>query len=895
MKKTSWWAMLLSLFIALTVSVLQAVTAAPDQIDGLAAVAAADSEKTWAAVYEKNKINFYLLGNNGVAQKSFSIFRKSGELMAQIAYMTTDEQGRVYFIKQYTGAADGKYDTRQELVVYTPKLLPFGRFKTIRLDNKEDTENVLYSHIHISTSLILTGVSGDGDKIVRKAYDIDSLKDTGGSTIKNLRSYPADSDQGVYKVVTSGTDVVYVSKSGKVFLSEEHAENPVQIYPEAQTQLSSYASFICGNATGQVIIGEQNSGNILRLYTTDSRVEYLAEGGRAFGTFQYTGEDVLEMSFRRDSDTSYVAVVQGKNTGASELIACDKGEYFLITRISKGFIATFKKIFGNTVLYLLILLMLIGAVMGARVLVTQSRKIFVKLIFASIPLLILALTLFGAYSYTSYQSSLRSTYETKVEDQGNLLRALFSSTSFDKIISPQLYSSTEYTYLRTQMGTRDVHTGSAYYVDGKLYTGVDWNLPCLYPFGIHYSTTAQELYRAAALTGKQQSGAITDRFGERIACITPVGSSSGNTVFLLETSIFQAEINRQTTGFMRNYLIIALLCLISACALLLITFLRILRPLGDIIEGLDEFSKGNRTVRLVSTTNDELADISRVFNKMAKDIDIQIYNLRTMGETYYRFVPQQIFRLLGKNNLADIELGSAVEGKFSVLVANLYPRQGRMDLGNIQELTNRFFAIVHKVAGENGATLLSDSVGLRDLRIICPDGDAAVEAAIEAIAGIDEHNAKSPIFQRLDVSFFLHHTQICFCICGDGQRYVPAMISSELDSVLLQCEDFRRLSSRLIVTGESYGNLNAGKYFHRFIGYAGEGDEDRCGLYDFYDSSSPSLIRLLNDTRGAFDKALELFHQKRYYDAKNLFAVVLRENQYDNVARHYIFRCEKNL
>jgi len=895
MKKRSLWAILVLLIVALSASILQAVMTAPEQIDGLAGVAAADDGKTWAAVYEKNKIVFYLVGSNGVRQDSFSISRRNGESTAQIAHMTADSQGNVYFIKHYTGAFDGVYGERQELCVYTPGLLPFGRLKTTRLDGGEDSEGIRYLHALVSTSVILTGVSGDGDKLIRKAYDIESLKDTGSAAVKNLRTYPAGSGEGIYRAVAAGTDVVYISKTGKVFLSEEDAGIPVQIYPDAQSQLSSYASFIHEAAPGQVMIGEQKSGNIMRLYTQDGHVEYIAEGGRAFGALAYTGKDVLEMSFHPENDASWVAVAQKKTTGASELIVSDNGDISLITRVSDGFVRVFFKILGNTLLYSLALLAAIGAVLGLYRVVTRSRMILLKLILVSIPLLIVALVLFGAYSYGSYQSSLRGTYETKVADQGNLLRALFSSASFDKITSPEMFGSMEYNYLRATMGTRDVYTGSAYYVDGNLYTGVDRNLPCLYPFGIRHSSTARELYRTAALTGTQQAGVITDRLGERIVCITPAGSSSGDTVFLLETGIFQAEINRQTFGFLRNYLIISLLCLISACALLLVTFLRILKPLGDIAQGLSEFSKGNRTVRLESATNDELADIARVFNKMAKDIDVQIYNLRTMGETYYRFVPQQIFRLLGKDNLADVGLGSAVEGEYCVLVANLYLRQGRADFENIQELTNRFFAIVHKVAGENGGTLLTDSAGLRDIRIICPSGDAAVRAAMEAIARIDGHNAKNPIAQRLEVSFFLHHTKIGFGICGDDERYVPAMISSELDEALGRCEDFRRLSSRLIVTEAAYAVLEADKYYHRFIGYAGDGEDDRTGLYDFYDSSSPNLIRLLNDTLGAFNKAMTLYEQKRFYDAKNIFAVVLRENQYDNVARHYIFRCEKNL
>ena len=894
MKKSGKWIMASLLAAALLAAILHTASTARIQIDGLAAMAAGDGGKTWVALYERNNIAFYMAGYNGVMQKSFTIPRRSGAHTVQIAHMSVDSEGTVYYIKHYSNASTGQLTQRQELGVYTPKIMPLGRMRNIRLDNRGNSADIRYMHIHISTSLLLTGVSDDG--FIREVYDIDAVKDGGNTVIRGTREYPAaPGGEGVYKAVASGANVAFISKTGSVFLSEENAAFPTRIYPDYMGAYTTYASFIHESAPGQVIIGEQRSGNILRLYTDDGRVEYIAEGNRSLGGLTYTGRDILEMSFSSASENAWTAVVQDSRTGVTALAVNNNGEVSLITEISRGAFGLILAAVGRTVLYLLLILALIGAVLVIRKLVVNSRTIFLKLLFGSIPLLVLALVLFGAYSYVSYRGALLDTYITKVEDQGNLLRALVSGSSFDQISAPDMYGSIEYNYLRTIMGTRDVHTSSAYFVDGSLYTGVEDHLPALYPFGIRHSPGAWDLFRAAALTGEQQSGVITDRFGDRIVCITPVGSSWGNAAFLLETGVFQSEIDRQTAGFIRNYLIISLLCLVSACALLFITFRRTLKPLAEIAEGLDQFSKGNRYIRLESKTNDELADISRVFNKMARDIDTQIYNLKTMGDTYYRFVPQQIFHLLGKENLADVSLGSAVEGKFPVLAANLYLRQGLKDFESIRELTNLFFAIVHGVAGDNGATLLTDSAGLRDLWIICPDGSSAVKTAMEAIAGFDEHNARASISKRLDVSFFLHSTDIAFGICGDEGRYVPAMTSPDLDEMLHQCEDFRRLSSRLIVTEAVSDVLESSIHPRRFIGYAGNAGENAVGLYDFYGSSSANMIRMFDETLLAFEKSITLYVQGRYYDAKNMFAAVLRENQYDNVARHYIFQCEKKL
>ena len=48
----------------------------------------------------------------------------------------------------------------------------------------------------------------------------------------------------------------------------------------------------------------------------------------------------------------------------------------------------------------------------------------------------------------------------------------------------------------------------------------------------------------------------------------------------------------------------------------------------------------------------------------------------------------------------------------------------------------------------------------------------------------------------------------------------------------------------------------------------------------------------MKQSQHAFDKAMELYEKGFYYEAKNLYARVLRENPGDMAAKYYIFRCE---
>ena len=75
-------------------------------------------------------------------------------------------------------------------------------------------------------------------------------------------------------------------------------------------------------------------------------------------------------------------------------------------------------------------------------------------------------------------------------------------------------------------------------------------------------------------------------------------------------------------------------------------FMKILQPLFEIRQGMELFAGGDRDIRIEPETKDELAGISRVFNKMADDIDMQILNLKNLSDIYYKFMPMSMIRML---------------------------------------------------------------------------------------------------------------------------------------------------------------------------------------------------------------------------------------------------------
>lgn len=381
-----------------------------------------------------------------------------------------------------------------------------------------------------------------------------------------------------------------------------------------------------------------------------------------------------------------------------------------------------------------------------------------------------------------------------------MLMALFGTESFDGIEYPYDYTGDDYGYLRNQMNTRSVYTRIAYYERGELYTGVDSDAPCFYPFGIHMNAEADTLYLKAAYTGTAQTGVLRDENGERLVCVTPVGGLSSGTVYLLETGILMDNLRAYTRAYLLTYCGVAVLFLAAVSVVLAVVFRRVLSPISKIRNGLEQFAQGNRTIRLEEDDSDEFSGIVRVFNKMAGDIDVQIYNLRQTSATYFRFIPQKVFQLLGKENLGDLDLASGKRAAYHILSVDM-SLSGRLPEDAVKERTDRFFAIVDELCEEYGAVLLTDSVNLRRLQVICPSGgDSAVDIALSALTRLDAANAAAPVQSRMEAFFLVHRAEVYYGICGDEKRLVPAMISGEMDALAAQSAELRQFASRLVVT-----------------------------------------------------------------------------------------------
>ena len=784
-------------------------------------------------------------------------------------------------VNRYTGKLTG-----QELVVIDFDSI-FRKEKKVFELTAED--NYVYGWVNASGDTItLIASDPNGTRAVRSSYEFGSVLDDTLS-LKNSRYYPLKSGEGIYKAIGNGTDLVYISDSGKIYCANE--QEIWEVYPARTLDTLMYPTFIAYAASGAVYLEEHETGNIIRLTLEDGSEETVLSGNSPFGGSNlYTPRDVSVMSMVNLN--TFSALVRSGQDSSFQMLVCVEGSGHVIRGFQYGIPYMILEVLKTWLLYAIAILILCGILRVFFSAIRGGHTIMERLLSATIPLLVITMALFGYISFQYYGSAIQENFEKQTMDEGNMLAALFGQESFNEIEYPYDYSTEAYQYLSQQIATRDLYTRVIYYENGDLYIGVDVNYPCFYPFDITMTLPAEDLYRKAALTGEAVTGTIHDQQGERMVCVTPVGGLSGETVYLLETGVYTSNIDAYTATYVKDFVTVCATFLIIVMVVLMVLFYQILFPIGEIKRQMQLFADGDRSIRIQSASEDELTGITQVFNKMADDIDVQILNLERLSATYYRFVPPSIIGLLGKNNLAALTLGSNVKGNFAVLNVRMYPEES-LPLDQTEALMNRFFNTVNRFAQQSDMIPIVDDANLQSIMLVCQNGvDSAVVTALTILARIDADNKLYGKEEQLDVTFVADQTEVYFGICGDEERYIPVVLAPAFEKLLGEGAFLRQMGSRFLMTDTAYEHL-AGKdsYAGRYIGRLKNTDLD-LGLYDIYDDRSAEQIRLMKQTRHAFDKAMELYEKGFYYEAKNLYACVLRENPGDMAAQYYIFRCE---
>ncbi|WP_441960239.1 HAMP domain-containing protein, partial [Paenibacillus sp. TAF43_2] len=314
---------------------------------------------------------------------------------------------------------------------------------------------------------------------------------------------------------------------------------------------------------------------------------------------------------------------------------------------------------------LLVILVMIIRLFYVHVL-NRRISLFFKQVFAIVPILIIAMIMLSNFIYDSFSSKM----EDEMQKQLSLLarngQNMINGDQLNRLTSPNDYMSKDYESIRSKMNflfesedpanRKGLYSTLYRYENGEIFIIMDDDdgVNMYKPF------PKNELNRLVVEKGEVVTDRWEDATGKWLYAIGPIYDSTNKIVGVYETGrdlnvLYQSN---QTIykSIMRN---IGLISLVLIVLVLAVTYY-LLSSLRKLRKSVMEMANGNWDVKVNIRSQDEVGDLGEQFNRMALHIRTYIKDITSFSEASHRFVPQQIFKYLGKKGITDIHLGDQV-------------------------------------------------------------------------------------------------------------------------------------------------------------------------------------------------------------------------------------------
>lgn len=386
-----------------------------------------------------------------------------------------------------------------------------------------------------------------------------------------------------------------------------------------------------------------------------------------------------------------------------------------------------------------------------------------------------------------------------------------------------------------------------------------------------------------------------DVYGNISATFVPIKDSNGSIVGMVGNYLDESLHTKQEFLEILKHasaLILIITVLISLYICFVIKWC--LKPLKTIEKAIDTTAKGQWDTRIKIKTKDELADIAQAFNLMSEKIQRYTDNLIRLNKEYIRYVPQELFKFMGKEKITQVDLYthklvkmSMVYISFNISCKECFDFNKEND---IFEAINTSYKEIFKIVQINKGVVQSFS-GL-DAVILFPNSK---EDAINASSQFKEVNIPEQIKQRMHITVGTGDALIG--VSGNNERRGVIIVSDKILQLFNIDNKMSILGINHIATENIIKHIDKDfPIIYRYIGRAlSPVDSTYENIYQIIDVNKSYQKDLYISTKEQFEYAVKLYIEKNYEKARNIFADVLKFNENDKVSIKYLMMCENQI
>ena len=312
----------------------------------------------------------------------------------------------------------------------------------------------------------------------------------------------------------------------------------------------------------------------------------------------------------------------------------------------------------------------------------------------------------------------------------------------------------------------------------------------------------------------------------------------------------------------------------------------LVRVAARVAEGKEDWDSLKDSTGGFWLESNEMRRLKNSLGQISTDVARMNYMKYKVLQNYYRFAPKHIEQILSKTSIMEVEPGDKARVTGTLAFVS-YPENSGVNEEAYLRRVSREYQYLGEKQKEYEGILLSDNSDLTTMQLLFQkETRKALNFGVE-MSMSQEDNSRGQAF------VLLHHTSFLYGVVGDEEQAFTYLLSNEMKMLERYVEKLRSMGIRMAVTDAVY-ELVEKETTGRYIGYLEEGN-CRFRLYEILDAYPAKERQRRLDSREKFQKALELFYQGDYYLGRNAFTEVLKESPNDEVAKWYLFLCEKCL
>lgn len=380
----------------------------------------------------------------------------------------------------------------------------------------------------------------------------------------------------------------------------------------------------------------------------------------------------------------------------------------------------------------------------------------------------------------------------------------------------------------------------------------------------------------------------------------PMRNEDGDPVGFVGIDFMDSELREEAGQRIRRartllFVILGIFFLIN----LLFVRISILRPIYRLRKHAERVAAGEYDSALRVRGHDELSDITAVFNRMTENIAGHMEEMQKLNDAYFRYVPDKILPLLGKNRIEQVGLGdevSQVLTVFSFQMADFDRTIRKKSNPEMIDAINQILQVTIPVVAEReGMVEIFQNAGFTALY----DGgcEPALQSAIEINQKLNQM-ARSGELDQNRAAIGISYGEVALGIVGQEKRMEAITVSQYRDMACWLQGIAERYQSHILITQTAAGKIPRflERFHTRMLGfvyntYTGHRDL----VYDVYDGDSDDETDAKNETKASFEKGVELYCAGDFVHARHQFIAVLKRFRRDRAAKEYLSLCDAQI